>query len=189
MADLSSIQYAAIFEGFGQTETRELESISRVEQAAKGDRLFCQGEPADTFYLVRDGSFALTLQVRALDDQFEVPVEQKVAGDALGWSALVEPYQSIYSGYCTRSGSVFAFSREDLEEMMSSDPKLGHRFSRNLNQLIGSRIRALQQLWIEEVERSISRVDYWTHTKLGDEWLEAVKPPRKREHWWSPPSH
>jgi CRP-like cAMP-binding protein len=188
MADLSSIQNATIFEGFGQPETRELESISRVEQAAKGERLFRHGETADTFYLVKDGSFTLTIQVRALDDHFEIPVEKKVAGDALGWSALVEPYQSIYSAYCTRSGSVFAFSRGDLEEMMSSDPTLGYRFSRNLNQLIGSRIRALQQLWIEEVERSIGRVDYWSHTKLGDELADAIKPSRKRAHWWRPTS-
>jgi CRP/FNR family cyclic AMP-dependent transcriptional regulator len=188
MADLSSIQHAAIFEGFGQSETRELESISRVEQVARGERLFLHGEPANTFYLVRSGSFTLTIRVRVLDDHFEIPIEQKVAGDALGWSALVEPYRSIYSGYCTQSGSVFAFSREDLEEMMSSDPNLGHRFSRNLNQLIGSRMRALQQLWIDEVERSMSSVDYWCHTKLSDEWAEAVHPPRKREHWWSPPT-
>ena len=184
MDDLSSIQNAAIFDGFRQSEIRELESIARVEQTAKGDCLFRHGKTADAFYLVKDGRFALTIQVREFDDHFEMPVEEKVAGDALGWSALVEPYQSIYSGYCTRSGSVFVFSRGDLEELMSSDPSLGHRFSRNLSRLIGSRIRALQRLWIEEVERSISRVDYWSHTKLSDEWADAIQPPRERNHWW-----
>ena len=184
MADLSSIQHAVVFEGLGQTETRELESIARVEQAVKGGRLFRHGDAADTFYLVKDGRFALTIEMRALDDHFEIPIEEKVAGEALGWSALVEPHRSIYSAYCTQSGSVVAFSRGDLEELMSSDLNLGQRFWRNLNQLIGSRIRPLQQLWIEEVERSIARVNYWSHTKLSDEWADAIKSPRKHNHWW-----
>jgi len=180
MVDLSSIQNAAIFEGVGQPEIRKLESIARVEQAAKGDCLFSHGDAADTFYLVNDGKFALTIQVRALDEHFEMPVEEKVAGEALGWSALVEPHRSIYSAYCTQSGSVVAFSRGDLEELLASDPNLGQRFLHNLNQLIGSRIRPLQQMWIEEIERSIERVEYWSHTKLSDEWADAVKPSRKR---------
>ena len=183
MVDLSSIQNAVIFDGLGPAEIREFESIARMEQTAKGERLFRHGDIADTLYLVKDGRFALTIQVRALDDHFEMPVEQKLGGDALGWSSLVEPHQSIYSAYCTRSGSVVAFSRGDLEGLMSSDPNLGHRFSHNLNQLIGGRIRALQQLWIEEVERSMERVDYWSHTKLSDELADAIKPSRKRVLW------
>ena len=185
MDDLSSIQNAAIFDDLRQPEIRELESIARVEQAGKGERLFRHGDAADTFYLVKDGRFTLTIEMRALDDHFEIPVEEKVAGEALGWSALVEPHRSIYSAYCTQSGSVVAFSRGDLEELMSSDLNLGQRFWRNLNQLIGSRIRPLQQLWIEEVERSIGRVNYWSHTKLSDEWADAIKSPGKRNHWWS----
>jgi CRP-like cAMP-binding protein len=122
----------------------------------------------------------LTIQVRALDEPFEMPIEEKVAGEALGWSALVEPHRSIYSAYCTEDGSVVAFSRGDLEELLSSDPILGQHFLHNLNQLIGSRIRPLQQLWIEEIERSIERVEYWSHSKLSDEWADAVKPSRKR---------
>ena len=108
---------------------------------------------------------------------------EKVTGDALGWSALVEPHESIYSAYCVQSGSVVAFSRGDLEELMSSDLNLGQRFWRNLNQLIGSRIRPLQQLWIEEVERSMERVEYWSHNKLSDEWADAIEPHRKRVLW------
>jgi CRP-like cAMP-binding protein len=180
MVDLSSIQDAAIFDGVGQPGIRELEGIARVEQAAKGDCLFSHGDAADTFYLVQDGKFALTVQVRALDEHFEMPVEEKVAGEALGWSALVEPHRSIYSAYCTQSGSVVAFSRGDLEEMSVSNPNLGQRFLHNLNQLIGSRVRSLQRLWIEEVERSIERVEYWSQTKLSEEWADAVKSSRKR---------
>jgi len=180
MVDLSSLRNAAIFAGLSQSEIREFESVARVEETAKGECLFSHGETADTLYLAKEGKFALTIQVRALDEHFEVPIEEKAAGEAFGWSALVEPHKSIYSAYCTQTGSVVAFSRGDLEELMSSHPNLGQRFLQNLNQLIGSRIRPLQQLWIEEIERSIERVEYWSHTKLGDEWADAVQSSRKR---------
>ena len=63
---------------------------------------------------------------------------------------------------------------------MTSNPNTGKHFLHNLKKLTGSRIRPLQQLWIEEIERSIERVEYWSHTKLSDEWADAVKPSRKR---------
>ncbi len=180
MVDLSSIRNAPIFEGIEPSEIRELERIARIEPTAKGDCLFGHGDAADTFYVVADGKFALTVQVRALDEEFEIPIEEKRVGEAFGWSALVEPHRSIYSAYCTERGSVVAFSRADLEDLLASNPSFGQRFLHNLNQLIGSRIPPLLELWIEEIERSIERVEYWSRTKLADEWADAVGNPRNR---------
>jgi len=180
MVDLSTIRSAAIFEGIGAPELRELEHIARIERSSKGDCLFGHGDAADTFYIVVEGKFALTVEVRALDEEFEIPIEEKRAGEAFGWSALVEPHRSIYSAYCTESGSVVAFSRGDLEDLLASNPSFGKPFLRNLTQLIGSRIRPLLELWIEEIERSIERVEFWSRTKLADEWADAVGRPRGR---------
>jgi CRP-like cAMP-binding protein len=182
MVDLATIQNAAIFDGLTQSEIQELTDIGREEHVAKGDRLFHRGDEANNLYIVKGGRFALTMQLRMLDDLIEMAVEEKATGDALGWSSLVDPFRSIYSAYCTLDGSVAAFARRDLEDLMSSDTHLGYRFSRNLCQLIGTRIRALQELWIEEIQQSMARVDYWTHTKLNDDLVIAAKPPRKHGH-------
>ena len=109
-----------------------------------------------------EGRFALTLPLRRLERQIEITVEEKAPGSALGWSALVAPHRWNYSARCMQEGAVIAFPRAALEKVLQSDVDLGYRFMRNLSQLIGSRIVALQNLWIEEVEHTITRVDYWT---------------------------
>jgi CRP-like cAMP-binding protein len=134
---------------------------------------------ADTFYIVKEGRFALTVMLRVLDGEVEAAIEEIVAGGALGWSALVEPHVSIYSAYCTEDGSVAALPGGDMEALMSSDEGIGHRFSRSLSELVGSRVRVLQDLWIQEIQQSMLRVSFWTHTKTSRDWETAVRPPRK----------
>jgi CRP-like cAMP-binding protein len=189
MVDVSLIRDATILADITHAELQELAEIAHRESIGQGNRLFVRGEPAEALYVVTAGRFALTIQLRALDESLEIPVEEKVAGDALGWSALVEPYLSVYSAYCTQHGSVVAFPREDLKRVIAADVDLGYRLLRNLSQLIGSRIPALQDLWTQEVEQSMERVQHWAHTRLYDEWATAVAPPRHRRHWWRHPSH
>jgi CRP-like cAMP-binding protein len=179
MVDLSSIHEAAILNGFTEPDLEKLGAIACEKEVRKGERLFSRGMDADTFYIVKDGRFALTILLRVLDGEVEAAVEEIVAGDALGWSALVEPHQFIYSAYCTEDGSVVALPRGDMEELMSSEEGLGHRFSRNLSELVAGRVRVLQDLWIQEIQQTMLRVSFWTHTKTSTDWQTAVRPPRK----------
>ena len=183
MIDLSSIREAAVLDGLTQAEIQEIAEIGRVEHIKKGERLFTRGDEADTFYIVQTGRFALTIDVRIFDGHDEMAVEEKTAGDALGWSALVAPFDSIYSAYCTLDGSVFALPRGDLEELLAADTHLVHRFMRNLTQVVGSRVRALQDLWVHEVEQSRARVEYWTHTRISGDLNAAITRVREQHHW------
>ncbi len=180
MVDLSSIHEAAILNGLTERDLEKLGAIAYEKEARKGERLFSRGMTADTFYIVKEGRFALTILLSVLDGEVEAAIEEIVAGGALGWSAVVEPHDSIYSSYCTEDGSVAAFPRSDMEALMSSDEGLGHRFSRNLSELVGSRVRVLQDLWIQEVQQSMLRVSFWTHSKTSTDWQTAVRPPREQ---------
>jgi len=179
MVDLSSIHEAAILNGLTEPDLEKLGAIAYEKEVRKGERLFSRGMDADTFYIVEEGRFSLSILLRVLDGKVEAAIEEIAAGGAFGWSALVEPRESIYSAYCTEDGSVVALPRGAMEELMSSDEGLGHRFSRNLGELIGGRVRVLQDLWIQEVQQSMLRVSFWTHTKTSTDWETAVRPPRK----------
>jgi CRP-like cAMP-binding protein len=179
MVDLSSIHEAAILNGLTEPDLEKIGAIAYEKETRKGDRLFSRGMDADTFYIVKEGRFALTVMLRVLDGEVEAAIEEIVAGGALGWSALVEPHVSIYSAYCTEDGSVAALPGGDMEALMSSDEGIGHRFSRSLSELVGSRVRVLQDLWIQEIQQSMLRVSFWTHTKTSRDWETAVRPPRK----------
>jgi CRP-like cAMP-binding protein len=180
MADLSSVRNAPILDGVTEEGFAELEAIAHLEAAKIGERLFVRGEAAEKFYIVEAGAFALTLPMRRFDDVLETAIEEKEAGAALGWSSLVAPFRSIYSCYCTAAGSLVGFQRAELARLMSSNRDLGGRISMNLNRLIADRLRALQSLWIEEVEQSNARVERWAQTEIANHLALALHPPRKK---------
>jgi len=178
MVDLTSIRTVAMLEGLAQSHLDELGAIACEVQASAGERLIARGEPAETFYIAKEGTFALTVGLRRLGTTVELGVEEKGAGAALGWSALVPPHEAIYSCYCTADGSLFAFPRAELARLMSANLELGGLFMVNLSRLIGDRVRVMQDLWVDEVQQSLARVEYWTHREITDHVTHATEPKR-----------
>jgi CRP-like cAMP-binding protein len=174
MVDLQAIRNATILQGLGVADLEKLAGVARERRVAHGERLFARGQDADTFYIVLDGCFSLTVVLRAMGEDVETAIEELSPGDALGWSSLVDPRQSIYSAWCSEDGAVAAFARDELESLMDSDPGLGRRFMRGVAELIGGRVRVLQDLWIDEVDQSMARVMFWTHQEKSTHWVHAV---------------
>jgi CRP/FNR family cyclic AMP-dependent transcriptional regulator len=140
MVDLSSLSNAAIFAGLSQSEIRELESVARVEETAKGECLFSHGETADTLYLAKEGRFALTIEVRALDEHFEVPIEEKAAGEAFGWSSLIDRDVYSASAECRKDTILQKFDRRTLQKILEEDLTNGIIFYKRLAGTIGYRL-------------------------------------------------
>jgi CRP-like cAMP-binding protein len=185
MVDLSAIEKADILHGLTKSDLADLGAIARVQEFKRRDCLFKRGEEASALYIAMRGRFALTVDLRVFDGRRELAVEDKGALDAFGWSSLVEPRTSIYSGYCTEDGAVVAFPRKQLEALMIDNRPLGEEFLHNLNELIGTRVRVLQKLWLDEVSQSMARVQYWSHDELTNRWTSAMAEPksRPRHHW------
>lgn len=185
MVDLSSIAEADILRGLTKEDLVELGAIACEQEFARRDCLFKRGEEAKTFYIATRGRFALTVAIRYFDRDAEMAIEEKDALDAFGWSSLVTPRTSIYSGYCMEDGAAVAFARDPLEALMTTHPDLGTKLLHNLNELIGARVRVLQNLWLDEVSQSMARVQHWTHTELTTQWSAAMKDPSSRPvlHW------
>lgn len=183
MFDLSAIPNARLLEGLTQAQLQELGEIAQLREARQGECVVTRGESADTIYLVRDGRFALTVALRDLSDEAEIAIEELETGGAFGWSALVAPQRSIYSVYCIADGSAVALPGEALQELMASDTELGHRFCGNLSELIGGRLRIMQNLWIAEVEQSTARVRHWEHSAISTRWHSAMDVKPKQRSW------
>jgi CRP-like cAMP-binding protein len=180
MVDLSKISRADVLRGLTSEDLTELGAIAAVQEFERRDRLFERGAEATTLYLATSGRYALTVELRSFDGQVEMAVEELGALDAFGWSSLVAPRTSIYSGYCTEDGAAVAFPRQELEALMTSNRRLGEELLRNLNELIGNRLRVLQQLWLEEVSQSSARVQHWSHSELSTQWATAMSPSGSR---------
>lgn len=180
MTDMTPIADAPLLRGLTKDDLTELGRIADAQTFERRDCLFRRGDEATTLYLATRGSFALTVELRAFDGHTEMAVEEMGALDAFGWSSLVPPRTSIYTGYCTEDGAAIVLPNKALEALMISNRRLGEELLRNLNELIGNRVRVLQQLWVDEVSRSSARVQHWSHSELTTQWATAMTPSGSR---------
>ncbi len=184
MEALVPIEKAILFHGFTGSELDALRTIGEEIPIERGERIFARGDSAEALYLTRAGQLVLTIGLRVFDDTEEMVVEELRAGNAFGWSTLVDPHQWLYSAFCTADGSLIRFPREQLEELITTNQDLGYRLRTNISELIGRRLRTLQELWIAEVEQSTARIHHWTNKEANRQLREMLRPtPHKSSSW------
>ena len=112
---------------FADLETDELELIAGCARNVVfdvGDRLFTEGEHADTFYLVRHGLAALE---QFVPNKGMLTVQTIGPGEIVGWSWLVPPYRWQLSGRAVEGLRAIAFDGVCLRDKLAADPELGYR--------------------------------------------------------------
>jgi CRP-like cAMP-binding protein len=119
---------AALFEHpiFAGLPVARLESAARqlVEVAvAPGQVVIRQGDPADRFFLVGDG----TLSVTQVGDEEERELRQLSRGDVFGEIGLLRGVPRTATVTAVTEGSLFALDAADFAELVGSGPGLGTR--------------------------------------------------------------
>lgn len=88
-----------------------------------GEQLFRQGDSADVFYVVRQGSIALETFVPT---RGSVLIETIEAGEALGWSWLFPPYRWHFDARALTVVRATRFDGACLRQKCDDDPTLGY---------------------------------------------------------------
>lgn len=110
-----------------------------------GAVIFREGDPADTFFLLRRGRVMLSTHLPARGD---VAVESIEPGDVLGWSWLHEPYRWHFDAVASEDCGAVAFDGACLRDKCAADHELGYvllnRFAQvMIDRLQHTRIRML----------------------------------------------
>ena len=82
-----------------------------------------EGEPADAFYVIREGAVALETDVPG---RGAVTLETLHDGDLLGWSWLVPPYRTAFDARALGTTHAIAFDGACLRGKCEADPALGY---------------------------------------------------------------
>ena len=110
----------------------------------RGEYLMREGEPADVFYVIREGSAALETFV---PQRGAVTVQTLEDGDLVGWSWLVPPYRVAFDVRATSRLHALAFDGACLRGKSDQDPALGYDLLRLFAAVIVERLqRARLQL-------------------------------------------
>jgi CRP-like cAMP-binding protein len=134
-----------LFRGLSEEALELIAGCGANTHFREGGVLFRQGDPAETFYVVRHGSVALELFVPA---RGPVTIETIEAGDVLGWSWLFPPYRWQFDARALVEVRATAFDGTCLRGKCDEDARLGYdlmsRFARVMTErLQWTRIRLL----------------------------------------------
>ena len=125
-------------------EVRDLAGCAAYMRFGEDDLLFREGELANHFYLLCDGKIALEIP----SSKGPVAVQTVEAGDVVGWSWLVPPYQSRFQGRAVEECRVLALDARCLRGKCEENGALGYKLLGKLvhvmaERLSGTRMRVL----------------------------------------------
>ncbi len=120
-----------------------------------GSVLFTLGGEADSAYAIESGRVSLTLPMQVGGREQDVLVEERTAGETVGWSALVPPHRFTLTAKTLIDSEVIAFSRAALLGHFASHPSVGLVVTRNISAVMGQRLQVLQAMWLREIQRVV----------------------------------
>ncbi len=103
-----------------------------------GEYLFREGEPADTFYVLRRGRVAMQMRTPTAD----VVLDTAQEGDVVGWSWLIPPYRWTFDARAAEDTTAIAFDGVCLRGKCESDATLGYTLLQRVVQMMSARLHS-----------------------------------------------
>jgi CRP/FNR family transcriptional regulator, cyclic AMP receptor protein len=127
-----------LFQGLTQDEFELIAGCGSNVRFREGELLFRDGDPADTFYLLRHGSVALETFVPA---RGAVTIETLEAGEVVGWSWLFPPHRWHFDARALSLVRATGFDGACLRAKCESDPRLGYDLMSRFAQIVIERLQ------------------------------------------------
>lgn len=127
------VAQSPVFAGLEPSQFELIAGCARNEHVGADTYLLREGDHADRFFLIRQGSVALEVHAPG---RGSILIETLNAGDVVGWSWLFAPYRWQLDGRAVEESSVIAFDGDCLRGKCEQDHELGYqlmkRFAANM---------------------------------------------------------
>jgi CRP-like cAMP-binding protein len=133
------IAESPVFAGLTQDQLEFIAGCAQNVHFEAGEQIAKRGDAADAFYLIRIGEVALDIDV---PNKKPVRVDTVEAGQVLGWSWLIPPYQWNYDVTATELVRAVSFDGACIREKCTSDTELGYALLTRFSQVIVGRLQA-----------------------------------------------
>jgi CRP-like cAMP-binding protein len=141
--------------GLSEEEAARVLALGRHSTLPAGAVLFNLGDAAESLFVVERGRVALTLPMKVRGKEQDVLIEERSAGQALGWSALVPPHRFTLKAAALVDSELVALPRIALSEHLSAHPAVGYVVTRNVSAVVGQRLSVFQTMWLREMQRVV----------------------------------
>ena len=127
-----------LFEGFDVETMKFLESCAANEAFQEGEYLFRVGEPADRFFLLREGAVALELQIPG---RTRLTVHTLDPGQIVGTSWLLPPYKMGLDARALKPVRAITIDAHCLRGKFDADPILGYQMVKRFLPIVADRLQ------------------------------------------------
>lgn len=146
MADIRFLSGCEVCKGLDTGQLSRVAALCRKVSANNGDRIFAENQEAKDLCFLVDGRIDLRFELPQKTTSEDMTILTIESGDTFSWSAFVPPHRYTLSAYCVSGGCIYMRAgREELTDLFDVEPRIGYIFMRNLNRVVGRRIRALQE--------------------------------------------
>jgi CRP/FNR family transcriptional regulator, cyclic AMP receptor protein len=129
---------ARMFRNLSPEQLKAVAELGEEVEFADGRALMIEGDPADAFFLIRDGFVALEMQAPA----GTITIETLHNGDPVGWSWLFEPYLTHFDARSRGTTRAIKFDAAALRRRSAEDAQLGYELMRSFTSVIVERLHA-----------------------------------------------
>jgi CRP-like cAMP-binding protein len=130
---------SVVFAGLDDVYAEQLAGCSQNAGFEAGDTLFREGEPADTFYVLRRGRVALELYVPG---RGPLTIETIDAGQVVGWSWLFPPHVWHFDARAVAPVRAVAVDGACIRGKCEEDPALGYQLMQRFSAVLLERLNA-----------------------------------------------
>jgi CRP-like cAMP-binding protein len=141
--------------GMRSADLRRLATAARFTEFPAGRRIFSESDPAERFWLVREGTVIVDLRV---PHRGPVIIDTFGTGSALGWSWLFRPYQWHFGGVTASPVRAIEFDGRLVRTLCAVDPSMGYELTRRFAGLVVERLEATQSR-LTELSEAIAGSD------------------------------
>lgn len=129
-----------LFKGLKPEQIRQIAACADVAQYEAGQFLGREGEPAEWFWVVRQGHIALETHAPA---RGPLTVQTVSTDDVIGWSWLIPPHVLRFDVHALTAARTLRIDGKCLREKCASDHELGHALVERVAQVLVRRMEAM----------------------------------------------
>ena len=152
MVSTDLLKNYSFFKGFTNEELKKFADIAVEESYKAGVQIWKKGEPAKNVSLLKEGKVLMTLDTYAGPTRpaMQVTVDIVTKGDAMGWSAVVEPYIYTLGTRCIDDSQMINFDSAKVREMLNKDTALGFKFMHAIAKVVAARLTHTEIILVGE---------------------------------------
>lgn len=129
------------FSGMDDADISLISGCAKNARFSMGDPIVKEGDPADEFFLIREGRVAVALPS---PNGGRLKIETLDAGEIAGWSWLFPPNLWQFDLLAITATRVLSIDGRCLRGKCDSDPRLGYDLMKRFSRIMVNRLAAVR---------------------------------------------